>query len=359
MEDDYRIDSHKLFYHPERVAQWLSAKTIDKKMRVFPLYVEVSPVGHCNHRCTFCAVDYIGYKARSIDLKIYERCAFSMAENGVKSVMFAGEGEPLLHKQIKEMIALTKCYGIDVAFTTNGVLLKEKLIEECLGDITWIKVSLNAGDPDTYAAVHQTKREDYYTVFKNIMNAVAWKEANGLKTTLGIQSVVLPENLESMETLVIDAANAGVNYIVLKPYSQHHSSINKYEIDYQKWDDYLSELVRKYSTDKFQVIYRQESALKTEAGYSKCYSTPNFWAYLMATGDLYSCSAYLLDERFNLGNINEQSFEDIWLGEKRRTNLEYVESHLDISECRLNCRMDKSNQYLWQLKNPKEHDAFI
>ena len=68
----------------------------------------------------------------------------------------------------------------------------------------------------------------------------------------------------------------------------------------------------------------------------------------MASGDVYSCSAYLLDERFRLGNINQAGFQDIWEGELRHANWRLVTQELDIHECRLNCRMDKANRYLAQ-----------
>ena len=95
------------------------------------------------------------------------------------------------------------------------------------------------------------------------------------------------------------------------------------------------------------------------ARYKKCHATPFFWAYVMASGDVYGCSAYLLDERFAYGNLNSQSFKEIWHSEQRRKNYQYIQHSLDISECRKNCRMDEVNSYLWDLKYPPAHVNFI
>ena len=87
MSDKYSIDSHKLIYHPE-IYQWSSAKDDWEKLKkVYPIYVEISPYGGCNHRCTFCALDYMGYENIGIEFEILKKTIGEMGAKGVKSVM--------------------------------------------------------------------------------------------------------------------------------------------------------------------------------------------------------------------------------------------------------------------------------
>lgn len=341
--DKLRIDGHKLEFHPQRVAQWLDAKDDwEKAKKVYPIYVEVSPMGACNHRCTFCAVDYIGYKAENqLDAELLIERQEEMAALGIKSIMYAGEGEPLLHKKIDAINYRATLAGIDTAFTTNGVLL-DRL--ESLRWTSWVKVSLNAGTRETYAKVHRTKEKDWDTVWKNIRAAVKRKG----NCAIGVQMVCLPENAGEEVTLQALCEDAGVDYCVLKPYSQHKMSITK------QYEGY-----KPINLPQGRKVVVREEAIKTEGHhYDKCSATPNFWAYIMASGDIYSCSAYLLDERFKLGNIGRETFRDIWEGEKRHDNWRFVKQVLDIKECRVNCRMDKANRYLWGFDH-QQHVNFV
>jgi len=354
--DQYRIDSHKLIYHVDRVSDWLSGGDI------YPIYMEVSPIGACNHRCTYCGLDYMEYQPRSLETGLLKERLTELGRLGLKSIMYAGEGEPFLHKDLVEIITHTKRSGIDVAITSNGVFFDDRVTDEALAAITWIKVSFNAGTKETYARIHRTKEEDFDRVLENIRKAVERRKRIGASTTIGMQMILLPENADEATTLARVAREAGADYLVIKSYSQHLKSITReYEgFSYSSHME-LDEELRKFNDENFEVIFRSNAMRKLEQGergYTRCLALP-FWSYIDSGGGVWACSAYLGDDRFLLGNIHDNTFEEIWKGERRKEVMEFVARELDTSECRKNCRMDEVNRYLWELKRPKAHVNFI
>lgn len=356
MSDEYRIDSHKLMLHPRRVARWLDGEII------YPVYMEISPSGACNHRCTFCALDYMEYRPSFLNTAVLKERLAEMGRLGLKSVMMGGEGEPLIHRDISEIILHAKACGIDVAMTTNGVLLSQEFAEKTLDSISWIKVSINAGTPDTYAGIHRTKAEDFERVMSNLADAARINRERGSECVIGAQMILLPENAGEVEQLAARCREARLNYLVVKPYSQHHKSLTH---EYEEFD-YAPHLamVRKLETfndAEFRIIFRENTMKKmhrSRRGYERCQALP-FWSYIDSDGNVWGCSAYLGDEQFLYGNINEQSFEQIWSGERRKKNLQFVHCDLDPEGCRMNCRMDEINLYLWELTHPSAHVNFI
>jgi cyclic pyranopterin phosphate synthase len=365
MSDRYLIDSHKLIYHPERTAalikgrhDWETAKSI------YPIYMEISPVGACNHRCVFCAVDYLGYKTISLDMDLMRRRLPEMGRLGVKSIMYAGEGEPFLHKNISEMVKVTKQSGIDVSFTTNASLLPAGFLDEALPHVSWIKASVNAGTAETYSKIHRAKADHFDRVVENLSKMVQIRRANGLNLAIGAQILLLPENAAEIRQLAELCRDViGLDYLVVKPYSQHRFSItHEYEnLEYSEFMGLEKEL-SDLSTETFSMVFRANTMRKysNTDRYPRCYSVPFLWGYIGANGMVSGCSAYLLDQRFEYGNIGDATFQEIWEGEKRKESWRFVMNELDISECRRNCRMDEVNRYLYRIiDNKPDHINFI
>lgn len=354
--DRYRIDSHKLMYHVPRVNDWLQGKVI------YPIYMEVSPAGACNHRCIYCGLDFMQYQHRYLETSLFKKRLSELGKLGLKSIMYAGEGEPLLHRDIINIVAHTKKSGINAAITTNGVLLKKGVAEEIVGNTEWIKISINGATRDTYSKIHRCQPADFDRVIENVSYAVKICKDNQYNCVLGMQLLLLPENHHEVVLLAQLAKDIGMNYLVVKPYSQHpQSKTTKYSsVKYNEYE-YLTGELEKINTDNFDVVFRIHAMKRWDVSkklYSCCLGLP-FWSYIDAGGNVWGCSVYLDDERFLYGNIYDQSFQEIWLGEKRKISLRWVETQMDASECRVNCRMDEINRYLWDLKNPFKHANFI
>lgn len=355
--DKFRIDGHKLGWHVDRVASWQKGET------TYPIYAEISASRSCNQRCVFCALDFRGYEPKTLDSEILKTRLTEMGGLGLKSVMYGGEGEPLLHKNIVDIIRHTKqVAGIDVALTTNGVLLRPSMAEAIMPQMEWIKVSINAGTAETYAMIHSTKKEDFTRVIDNLREANKLRVSNGYKIALGVQMLLLPENAGEACGLAALAKEIGMDYLVIKPYSQHpQSNTTRYKgVSYAGYAG-LSEELDKISGNGFSVIFRMSSMIKHDEGaksYSECHALP-FMSYIDADGGVWGCNDFLGDERFYYGNIGENSFREIWEGPLRARSMEWVRKEMDLSRCRVNCRLDEVNKYLWSLKHPPQHVNFI
>lgn len=352
----FRIDSHKLHLHPQRVADWLAGKDIA------PIYMEISPSGACNHRCSFCGLDFMEYKPRFLPLDIMQERFAEMGKLGVKAVMFAGEGEPFLHKDMAALTEAAKNAGIDTAFTTNGVLLKPETARRILPLTSWIKVSCNAGTPETYARVHGTKAEDFSTVMQNLAEAVRLREELGSSCTLGFQMVLLPENRHEAVELAHRVRDLGADYLVIKPYSRHPQS-HKSAYASLAYDeaDTLSEALSHVCTATFNVVYRHEAMARysnVSHDYTRCLALP-FWGYVDSAGNMWTCLRHIGEKAYFGGSLIQESAEKILLGQIRISNMAYCEHNLSVENCHVDCRMDVINRYLWELKRPHGHKNFI
>lgn len=108
-----------------------------------PYMIQMFPCYGCNFRCGFCihALDrkkhgYIS-DVPFMDMALYRKCIDDMKGFGrkLKMLRFAAIGEPLLHREIAEMVAYAKQAEIaqSVDIVTNGALLTPELSDRLIG----------------------------------------------------------------------------------------------------------------------------------------------------------------------------------------------------------------------------------
>lgn len=347
------LDSHKINYHPREIANFF-----DGHLEA-PIYVEISPTGVCNHKCLFCHYNYLGHEGRFKKGKILELVR-EFASMGVKSLVFAGNGEPTLHTDTFEAIVLAKSLGIDVALSTNGALLKEKHFDILAQNLTWIRFSFNAGSKENYAHVHQTDGADFDIVIENIKKLKEAKERLKSDITIGSQCVLIPENKD----FILEHANRlkglGVDYFSVKHFYNH--SHNEFEVTENISEDFITMLEKEsktISTKEFNFVVRSTQNLTSNRVYDKCYGL-EFIVFIDEMGDVYTCFSHQYDKKTVLGNIFEKSFQDIWNSQKRRDAVAYINDCIVKNNCQPNCRHHQINNYLWELKHPSiPHLNFI
>ena len=356
--DKYLIDSHKLFWHLDRVADW------QKEKPVVPIYIEISPVSMCNHKCIFCGIDFVRDRDFKLDRAVFCKRINEVGSIGVKSIMFAGEGEPLIHKDLKIFIKTAKDSGMDVSLTTNGSLGNYNVWKELLPYLTWIRFSVDAGNAESYARVHRVAESEFHKTTESIMNAVKVKKDLRLNVTISVQFLMIGENLKSLKEALNLFSKIGVDYFSLKPYSLHPRMVDKRDIFYT---ERLAASIRRIVSEfrkksNMNVIFRDVSMNKyiaKERDFKHCRALP-FWGYISSRGDFYTCSVFIGDNRFKAGNVHTQNMRNILFGKKRKGSICYAAKglHLD-KECRVNCRMARVNEFLEFLDKKPEHVNFI
>lgn len=356
--DNFAIDGHKLYWHLERVLGW------QQKRLIAPIYLEISPVSYCNHRCCFCGLDFAHNERLALDKEILRTRIEEMGRLGVKSIMFAGEGEPLLHPHLSEIAAHTQKCGIDVSLTTNGMTGNAETWSKLLPSLTWVRFSVDAATADTYASVHGVSADSFAKTIASIKAAVTTKRQQNLPVTIGVQFLMIQQNLADIEAALSLCSDCGVDYLSLKPYSEHPQMINKSGFTYS--DEMISEIEQKVTSfvgnGITRIIFRKSATETYSDGvqrFNSCCALP-FWGYVSSKGDFYTCSVYLNDDRFKVGNIYSESMESIFFGAKRAESIAFAEHTLKINqECRVNCRMARINEFLAVLNCPPDHINFI
>lgn len=156
-------------------------------------------------------------------------------------------------------------------------------------------------------------------VLANMQEAVKVKKDQKLKTTLGVQLLLLPDNKDELVQMGKELKKIGVDYFTIKPFSQHPQSQQILQVDYQEMLE-LEEKVKSLETESFKIYFRAHAMKKLECkrGYQHCWALP-FMVYVDAKGNLWPCIVFMGKDELKYGNLNEETFCQIWkaaIGEK-------------------------------------------
>lgn len=320
------LDSHKLSYHFDRVQAWEAGE------RIAPVSVDMSLTRACGAMCSFCYAMMQESQARSsIKTAHALNLLDDFAEIGVRSVSLVSDGESTLSKAYVPFIQHAASLGIDVGNATNAWEWEPEKIEQVLPHLTWIRFTVAAGRPESYASI-MYKGPEHTEVFdraiRHIKYAVDLKKRNRLPVTLGIQMVLMPHLKDEIIPFAQLGLDLGVDYAVIKHCSDDEQ--HTLGIDYSQYEG-LHELLTQaesMSNDQTKVIVKWSKIRDGDKPSYKRFYGPQFLLQISGSG-LVAPSGMFFNARYSklhIGNFTEERFKDIWKSERYWRAMNYLAS---------------------------------
>ena len=360
----------KIFYHEKRLLEFLD------KGDCPPIHIDVGFTDYCNNKCIWCWTQYeTGKRGKSmIKTKVLLNFLKQAKNEGLKAITAIGSGEPLLHPKADYLIEEIGKIGLKQGMYTNGILLGKNNFETILRNLTFLRVSLDAATPRTHLKLHRGQKGDFQRVINGIESLVQNRENKS--PTIGVQFVTSQYNIDESIQVAKLTREIGVDYIAYKPMMKnplnpkHDKNIltlnNKIKDIFEELKSFSNENFKVYvKEDQFKTIFEQELGKKN---YEICLGH-RFSPSLYSDGTLWLCCNMGGHPNFDLGNIYDSSFKDIWYGKKREKAIQSI----NLSKCPSACRLDPLNNILTGLTkekakkktkeagkpNPKMHPDFI
>jgi MoaA/NifB/PqqE/SkfB family radical SAM enzyme len=177
------------------------------------LYLEVT--SRCNLRCRTCP-QFFGMPEQPADLTIERFHAIVAQFPRLRRVVLHGIGEPLLNRDLPEMVRHLKGRGAYVLFNSNALLLRgrwPRRLAEC--GLDELRVSIDSGAPETYRAVRGV--DGFARILANLRLLREAKAALDSETPrVSLWMTGLRANVRELPALVRTAHEAGIAEVYLQ-----------------------------------------------------------------------------------------------------------------------------------------------
>jgi MoaA/NifB/PqqE/SkfB family radical SAM enzyme len=343
------LDGHKLAWHKDRMDAWLAGE------RIAPITIDCALTRRCTYRCTYCYGQLQANDERRMTRDVIFRFLDDAAAIGVKAVSFVSDGESTCSPHLNEAILRGRANGLSMALGTNGYLLDDARLADILPALTYLRFNISAADPARYAEIHGCKPQCLDKVAGTIRACVAVKKQAGLDVTLGLQMVLLPQFSDQILPLARLGRELGVDYLVIKHCSD--DEMGSLGVNYDRYNDLVGLLKQAEALSGDGYLVRAKWSKILSGGkrcYERCYG-PAFIMQFSGSGLVAPCGMLFNSRyrKYHIGNIAEQSFREIWQGERYWEVLGLLASPEFNAQtmCGSLCLQHKVNEYLHGIKD--------
>ncbi len=147
----------------------------------------------CNHSCLFCIDHKVTNKGKKLKFEDIINSIITLKNNGLKSVILIGGGEPTLHPDFVDIVKFIKDKNLQLGISTNGTRIDKILsIIPFLKMSDYIRFSIDAGTDATYQVLHSPPKKQ--TLFDILNLARKIKHFNS-SVSIGYSFVICWDNI--------------------------------------------------------------------------------------------------------------------------------------------------------------------
>lgn len=332
-------------------------------------YLTLKLTGRCNLNCKMCGQVYSDLRTQANDLD-YELIEKRIKEcKSLKTVYLFG-GEPFLYKKMPELLESLSEQQLDVLISSNGIFLEKYLDDLIKNKVHDISISLDSFEENICDSI---RGKGVLNKVKDALDKLiaAKKEKNAEFPYIGLNCVVLNENYKKLceyyhyveeHYKEIDRVNFESPITVPEKLGKEYCEVmqREFQLDPKAWEWFNSK-IEAFSTEDLDIIFQEIEALKKEkkatfqapTSFESVVDTftenyqkqdricvyPFSMLAILPNGDATFCVDF---PDYIVGNIKEQSLEEIFYGEKATKFRDYILKNKSIPICaRCPHRFDK------------------
>lgn len=257
-----------------------------------PTVFWIEPTNACNLRCSMCPSTYSDTKRGLMSLQTYKKIIDEIKEYALEVKLY-DSGEPLLHKQIVEMIIYANKNGLLTEIDTNGTLLTPELSESIIkSGLDYISFSFDGYDAETYETIRLNGK--FNQTLNNLITFLKIKKRLKSKTPfVRVKSIVKTNDKRFSEKKMIK-------------FQENFKDLHVNEFARVEVHDWGGN--KKVADNQ---VLKPEAWNLNPKNYARC---PRLYSTLaiLWNGDVLPCCSIDFEGKLKIGNVNEKSIRDIW-----------------------------------------------
>lgn len=307
-------------------------------MNSYPTHLDLDLSSKCNIRCRFCHLSFFDPKeVAEFDLKNFLLLE-PLFEN-LDSITLFSKYEPLTCKEFLPIFKKIAEHDMESYFSTNAILLNEEIVDNIVGKLTYLTISITGFTNETYKQNMGVDKFDKVKENIQYINKIK-KQKNTIYPILRISTVGLLDMIHELK-MAVDFASKndikeGIQVTSFKAFSEeltelmplnnpeYFTNITKEAIKY------ANDLNVKFVLQSGSMIENQQGTEKL--GHKQC-NMPWYRLSVQPNGDVYPCPVAYKP----VGNLFKNNIIDIWNSNDMSNFRDGVNSLNNMNEDCKNC----------------------